>query len=95
MTTDIKDSHAGRQELIDLLYRLTKSAKNMITTVDYQHQSNITISDEKSTVEEGEILTIDDDNNEDNANVNVKEIEEGEIAESPASDVCMKTHRSL
>jgi hypothetical protein len=80
----VKTSSVSRQEFIDLLCRITKSDEEMATT-----ESEVTIIDDVPTTEEGEIITIDDDDDDDDdGNSNKKEVEDGELPESPASDVC-------
>ncbi|CAF3303105.1 unnamed protein product [Rotaria sp. Silwood2] len=86
MITDVKNSNVSRQEFIDLLCRITKTDEDMTTNTNdngnnNQNEPEITIIDDTSTVEEGEIITLDDD-----AIINKKEIEDGEITESQGSD---------
>jgi hypothetical protein len=83
MIPDDNTSNVSRQEFIDLLCRITKSAEEMTTEPD------VTIIDETTTtMEEGEIITLGDDDDDDDIEMtNRKEIEDGEITESQGSDV--------
>jgi len=89
MIPDEKTSSVSRQEFIDLLCRITKTNEEMTTTMngDNTNQREVTIIDDTSVVEDGEIITLDDDDDE---ITDKKEIEDGEITESPGSDVCVK-----
>jgi len=92
MIPDEKTSSVSRQEFIDLLCRITKTNEEMTTTMngDDTNQREVTIIDDTSVVEDGEIITLDDDDDE---ITDKKEIEDGEITESPGSDVCVKFFR--
>lgn len=82
MIPDGENTNVGRQELIDLLCRITNTDDEIpITNNDEQE---VTIIDDNSTVEEGEIIAIDDDDDDDN---DKRELEDGELNESPESDV--------
>jgi hypothetical protein len=93
MIPDEKTSSVSRQEFIDLLCRITKTNEEMTTTMNGDdinnntNQREVTIIDDTSVVEDGEIITLDDDDDE---ITDKKEIEDGEITESPGSDVCVK-----
>ena len=73
MIPNVENSNVSRQEFIDLLCRITKTDEEMTTTMEQE----ITIIYDNSTVEEGKIITLDD------------EVEDGEITESQGSDVCV------
>ena len=73
MIPDDKTSNVSRQEFIDLLCRMTT-------------EPEVTIIDDTTTVEEGEIITLDNDD-DDIEITNKKEIEDGEITESEGTDV--------
>lgn len=83
MITDVQNSSTGRQEFIDLLCRMT-NPENEMTTNNNTSEPDITIIDETKNIEEGEIITLDDDD-EDGEITDKKEVEDGEITES---DVC-------
>ena len=87
MVTDVKTPTASRQEFIDLLSRITKPDEETTTIIDENNGRNVTINDNTLTMEEGEIITL---NNDDNLTDKKQEIEDGEITESPESDVCIK-----
>ncbi|CAF1143273.1 unnamed protein product [Rotaria sordida] len=89
MITDVKNSNVSRQEFIDLLCRITKTDEDMTTHTNddnnnnnNQNEPDVTIIDNTSIVEEGEIITLDNDD----VIINKKEIEDGEITESQGSD---------
>jgi hypothetical protein len=77
MIPDEKTSNVGRQEFIDLLCRIKEADEEMAT------EPEVTIIDDTSAVEDGEIITLDDDIEI----TNKKEIEDGEITESEGTDV--------
>ncbi|UJR09779.1 hypothetical protein I4U23_014006 [Adineta vaga] len=88
MIPNEKTSSVSRQEFIDLLCRITKSSDEMPTaaamtaTNDQTNEPEITIVDDTPTIEEGEIITLDDDDKTTNKN----EVEDGEITGSNESD---------
>ena len=96
MIPDVNNSNVSRQEFIDLLCRITKTdEQTTMTTNGDNHNANepdVIISDDTPTVEEGEIITLDDgDEDDDDVLItNKKDVEDGEITESQGSDVCMK-----
>ena len=92
MIPDGNQSNGSRQDFIDLLCRITKSDEATDVQESNGHaqelvnsESEIIIIESQPNAEEGEIITIDDD--EEDANSKKKEVEDGELSESPESDV--------
>lgn len=81
MITDVKNSNVSRQEFIDLLCRITNTEEETATN---KNEPDVQIIEDTSAIEEGEIITLDDD---DDVTNNKKEVEDGEITESEGSDV--------
>ena len=101
MIPDGNRSNGSRQDFINLLCRITKSDEATTTTSVQESNghaqelvnsdSEITIIESQPNAEEGEIITLDDD---EDANSKKKEVEDGELSESPESDVSA-TRRQL
>lgn len=85
MISTENDANVGRQEFIDLLCRITNSNENSTAAIE-------TI-DEQEIIEEGEIIAVDD--NDQQLATNGKEIEDGELTESNGSDVSMIDGNSM
>ena len=81
MIPDEINGDASRQELIDLLSRMTRSENDEPT--------EISIVRNGPAVEDGEIinLTSDNDDNDDDETSNVNDVEDGELSESDVDDV--------
>ena len=101
MIPDGNQSNASRQDFIDLLSRITKADEETTTTIQESNghpqalgneESEVIIIESQPTTEEGEIITIDDSEDVDS---NKKEVEDGELSESPGSDVSVQGERSM
>ena len=89
MIPDEKTDNVGQQELIELLYRMTKIDEETMTTTDANKEPEIIILEENPATEEGEIITLDDEDEDQK-----KDLEDGEITgESEESEV--KFHRNF
>ncbi|CAF0883727.1 unnamed protein product [Adineta ricciae] len=89
----------SRQEFIDLLCRITKSNDETSATTDAgiaamadtsvdipTNEPEVTVIDDTTAAEDGEIITLDDDDDDGEILPNKKEVEDGEITESEESD---------